>query len=114
MNFIKIGQGDFVKEITTEQLGKEDYILYIHTPFCGTYHMARTILSQIETVHQKDLFYEMNASLHPEFMQEIEIESVPCLLIKKENKIKEKVYVFHSVPNIYKYLLTYNPALIAI
>src|SRR5690625_5541254 len=84
MNFIKIGQGDFVKEITTEQLGKEDYILYIHTPFCGTCHMARTILSQIETVHQKDLFYEMNASLHPEFMQEIEIESVPCLLIKKE------------------------------
>src|SRR5690625_2955117 len=114
MNFIKIGQGDFVKEITTEQLGKEDYILYIHTPFCGTCHMARTILSQIETVHQKDLFYEMNASLHPVFMKEIEIISVPCLLIKKENKIKEKVYVFHSVPNIYKYLLTYNPALIAI
>lgn len=100
--------------MTSKQLRKEDYILYIHTPFCGTCHLARAMLTQIETVHQKELFYEINASLHPEFMQEIEVESVPCLLIKQENEIKEKVYVFHSIPNIYKYLLTYNPRLIEI
>src|SRR5690625_7651565 len=106
MNFIKIGQGDFVKEITTEQLGKEDYILYIHTPFCGTCHMARTILSQIETVHQKDLFYEMNASLHPEFMKVIVIESVSCFLIMKEYKINDKLYVLYFYSIIFNYLFT--------
>lgn len=99
-------------EITNERLTEESYLLYIHTPFCGTCHMAKSILDQIESAHRQDLFYEMNASLFPEFMQEIEVESVPCLLIKQNNEIKEKIYVFHSVPNIYHYLLKYTPELL--
>lgn len=71
--------------------------------------MARTILNQIESAYQDDVFYEMNASLFPTFMQEMKIESVPCLLIKVDGKIEEKVYVFHTVPNIYHYLLKYKP-----
>lgn len=98
-------------EITNEQLKEDSYFLYIHTPFCGTCHMARAILNQIERVHKQDVFYEMNASLFPEYMQQAEVESVPCLLIKENNEIKEKVYVFHSVPNIYHYLLAYKPTL---
>lgn len=94
--------------ITNERLTEENFFLYIHTPFCGTCHMARTILGQIESAHEQDIFYEMNASLFPEFMQDIKVESVPCLLIKQNNEIKEKIYVFHSVPNIYHYLLKYK------
>ena len=97
-----------MKTVTKEILNDENYFIYIHTPFCGTCHLAKAILAQIESAHQKDLFYEMNASLFPNFMQEMEIKSVPCLLIKKAGKIKEKVYVFHSVPNIYHYLLKYG------
>lgn len=51
----------------------------------------------------------MNASLYPEFMQQAQIESVPCLLIKQNHDIKEKVYAFKSVANIYEYLMKYNP-----
>lgn len=98
-----------MKTVTKEILHEENYFLYVHTPFCGTCHLAKTILTQIESVHEQDLFYEMNASLFPKFMQEMEIESVPCLLIKRNGEIKEKVYVFHSVPNIYYYLLKYEP-----
>lgn len=97
-----------METITNGILNQESYFLYIHTPFCGTCHMARTLLNQIESAHEQTIFYEMNASLFPTFMQEMEIESVPCLLIKVDGKIKEKVYVFHSVPNIYHYLLKYN------
>ncbi|HLQ98192.1 MAG TPA: thioredoxin family protein [Candidatus Dormibacteraeota bacterium] len=97
-----------MKTVTNELLNNEDYLLYIHTPFCGTCHLAKTILTQIESAHQQDLFYEMNASLFPDFMQEMEIKSVPCLLIKKAGEIKETIYVFHSVPNIYHYLLKYH------
>lgn len=99
--------------ITDETLTRDHYLLYIHTPFCGTCALARTMLDKIEAVHQADIFYEMNAALHPDFMQDNKIESVPCLLIKQDGEIKEKVYTFYSIPNIYSYLLTYKPELFA-
>ena len=100
-----------MKEIKQETLEEKDYLLYIYTPFCGTCHLARTMLEKIETIHQTDIFYEMNASVYPEFMQDEKIESVPCLLIKKNNQVREKIYAFHSIPNIYSYLLEYQPEL---
>lgn len=99
-------------EITDKQLREPTYFLFIHTPFCGTCHVAQQMLAKIESVHQKDVFYEMNASLFPEFMQEAEVESVPCLFIKKDGVIKEKVYAFHSIPNIYHYLMKYQPEMV--
>ncbi|WP_042142935.1 thioredoxin family protein [Paucisalibacillus sp. EB02] len=100
-----------MKEFIQETLDEKDILLYIYTPFCGTCHLARTMLEKIESVHQADIFYEMNASLFPEFMQENKIESVPCLLIKKDNQIHERIYAFHSIPNIYSYLIEYQPDL---
>lgn len=102
----------FLRELRVEELEeKENYLLYIYTPFCGTCHVARSFLEKIEQTHQQDIFYEMNASLYPQFMQEYKIESVPCLLIKNQHKIKEKIYTFHSVSNIYYYVFTYYPQL---
>ncbi len=101
-----------LQEITAEQLEqKSDYLLYIHTPFCGTCHVARSFLEKIEKTHQQDIFYEMNASLYPEFMQKYKVESVPCLFVMKDDKVKEKVYTFFSVANIYHYVWTYAPEL---
>ncbi|RDW18681.1 thioredoxin [Oceanobacillus arenosus] len=100
-----------MQEVTTKQLVQENYLLYIYTPFCGTCSVARSMLEKIESIHKQDIFYEMNASLHPEFMQELKIESVPCLLIKEGNEIKEKVYAFQSIANIYSLLLEYKPEL---
>ncbi|WP_343754316.1 thioredoxin family protein [Lentibacillus halophilus] len=92
----------------------DHYILYIYTPLCGTCALARSMLEKIESVHQEHIFYEMNASLHPEFMQGYKVESVPCLLFKQDNKVKEKVYAFHSIPNIYSYLMQYKPDLFSV
>ncbi|WP_033445588.1 thioredoxin domain-containing protein [Ornithinibacillus scapharcae] len=100
--------------MTQEQLSVKDYLLYIYTPFCGTCQVARTMLEKIESVHQKDIFYKMNASLYPEFMHEHKVESVPCLIIKKDNEMKEKIYAFRSIPNIYRYLLEYQPELFSV
>lgn len=102
-----------MQEITEEALNQDRLLLYIYTPFCGTCHVARSFLEKIESVHRQEIFYEMNASLFPEFMQENKIESVPCLMIKEGNEIKEKVYVFHSIGNIYSYLIDYKPELFA-
>lgn len=100
-----------MKEVTNDILNREDYLIYIHTPFCGTCHVANSMLRQIEAAHNLEFFYQMNASLYPKFMQKFQIESVPCLLIKSGNSIKEKIYTFHSVPHIYTYLIKYQPEL---
>lgn len=101
-----------LREITDKQLEQLDqFLLFIYTPFCGTCHVARSFLDKIEAVHQEEIFYEMNASFYPEFMQTFRIESVPCLLIKADGKIKEKVYTFYSVANIYRYVYEYRPDL---
>ncbi|WP_106496775.1 thioredoxin family protein [Lentibacillus sp. Marseille-P4043] len=100
-----------MQEITTEVLQQDHYLLFIHTPFCGTCALARTMLDKIESVHQESIFYHMNASFYPDFMQDNQIESVPCLLIKTDNEVQEKVYAFHSIANIYSYLMKYKPEL---
>ncbi|GGC81687.1 thioredoxin-like protein YusE [Thalassobacillus devorans] len=90
-----------VLELTTEK----DFIdsdrkamIFIHSPFCGTCRMARKMLDTIESLWQQHLFFELNASLHPGFMQENQVESVPCLLVVSKGRVKDKIYAFHSVP----------------
>lgn len=84
-------------------------MLYIHSPFCGTCHLAKSMVDKIEHIHGTPLFADMNASIHPAFMQQYEIESVPCLLIVDNHEVKEKVYTFHSVAHMYKKVHTYFP-----
>lgn len=97
-----------VQQITETELAElDDFLLYIYTPFCGTCHIAKAFLDKIEATHGETIFYEMNASLYPDFMQGYQVESVPCLLIKEAGEIKEKVYTFHSVANMYHYVYRY-------
>lgn len=98
-----------MQPFTTEIQEKESYLLYIYSPFCGTCQLARNILETIEDIHGGILFAEMNASIEPEFMQAHQIESVPCLLIVKDNEVQEKVYTFHSVAHMYTYVHSYFP-----
>ncbi|MFD1039663.1 thioredoxin family protein [Virgibacillus byunsanensis] len=100
-----------MQQITDQKKEKSNYLLYVYTPFCGTCSLAKSMLDKIESVHGENIFYEMNASLHPDFMQNNQVESVPCLLIKEDNQIKEKIYAFKSIPNIYSYLMKYKPEL---
>lgn len=101
-----------LQELTEELLQKDNYFLYIHTPFCGTCHLARTMLEQVEQKMEREIFYEMNASLYPNFMQEQQIESVPCLLIKVDGKIEEKIYAFRSVPFLLYHIDKYTERLV--
>ena len=90
-----------MKSITKEILvERENFILFIHTPFCGTCHVAQGMLNQIEKTLNESYFYDMNGSLFPEFLQDEKIKSVPCLLIKVDGQVKKKIYAFHSIANI--------------
>lgn len=97
-----------MQTINEDILQNDNLLLYIETPFCGTCHFAKQILGQVERVLKKSVFYEMNASFYPELMQELQIESVPCLLVKVDGEVKEKVYTFKSAQNILQYLAMHN------
>lgn len=104
-------QGELMKQITEEDLKKEKFLLYIYSPFCGTCSVARAMLEKIEAIHSTDIFFEMNASYYEGFLHEKQVESVPCLLIMDKNEVKEKIYTFYSIGNIYQYLYEYKPEL---
>ncbi len=101
-----------MKDFKRELLNEDNFLLFIYTPLCGTCNLARSMLYKIEMAHDQQLFYQMNASFYPEVMQQLKITSVPCLLIQTNGEIKEKIYAFHSVPNIYYYLLKHCPDLL--
>lgn len=98
-----------MQQITKEQLQDGNYLLFIFSPFCGTCHVARAMLEKIESIHQQTIFFEMNASYYADYLQEHKVESVPCLLIMEQGEVKEKVYAFRSIGNIYTYLYEYKP-----
>ncbi|MFD1066416.1 thioredoxin family protein [Oceanobacillus locisalsi] len=100
-----------MKHFNEANMNHHRLILYIYTPFCGTCSVARSMLENVERLHQEDIFTEMNASVHPAFMQDHQIESVPCLAFMEDGEIVEKVYTFHSTANIYQYLMKYKAEL---
>ncbi|MFC0523841.1 thioredoxin family protein [Pontibacillus salicampi] len=81
---------------------------FIYSPFCGTCHVARRMLDTLEAAKQHTLFNELNASYHPAFMGDFQIESVPCLLITKGTELQEKVYAFQSVPYLLEIVSRYK------
>ncbi|QDP41010.1 thioredoxin family protein [Radiobacillus deserti] len=93
---------------TEEQLQEGLLFLFIHTPFCGTCKVGRTMLVAIEQMWNDNLFYEMNAAIFPAYMQQNKIESVPCLLILKDGEIKDKIYAFRSVQYLYQQIFYYK------
>ena len=90
-------------------LGKKDYhILFVNSPMCGTCIVARKMLVGIEELLDRELFYELNALVNPTFMQQFQVESVPCLLIVKDGHVHEKIYAFRSMTYLMSVLAKYK------
>ncbi|MGP4073173.1 thioredoxin family protein [Piscibacillus sp. B03] len=82
---------------------KKDYhIIFVNSPFCGTCKVARRMLEYIEETLGKEIFYELNVTLAPNWVQEHEVTSVPCLMVFKKGDNLDRLYTFHSVPYLLK------------
>mgnify|MGYP001178158384 CR=1 FL=1 len=90
-----------------EELKKERSFIYISTPFCGTCQVAEKILQVVEKMMPKLELRTINANYFPKNMEKWQVESVPCLLVLEQGRIKEKVYAFHSVPFMYEFFKRY-------
>ncbi|WLR49372.1 thioredoxin family protein [Halobacillus litoralis] len=101
-----------MQEIKTTEVKKlfntpQRTLIFVHSPFCATCHLARQMLTTLEAVFNREVFMEMNASLHPEWMQHYKIKSVPCLLVTSGGEVEEKIYAFHSVSYMYEKVVNF-------
>ncbi|QXE03441.1 thioredoxin family protein [Terribacillus sp. DMT04] len=74
--------------------------IFVHTPFCGTCQLAEKMLQTVEAVMKTEYYHKLNASLFPDFMQQHQIESVPCLITFQDGQVKDKTYAFQSVQHM--------------
>ncbi|SFJ41587.1 Thioredoxin [Halobacillus dabanensis] len=93
-----------VSEVERTLRSQDTVLSFIHSPFCGTCHLARRMLQTLEAVVEQEVFLEWNASLHPSLMERYQIKSVPCLLVTKQGIVEKKIYAFHSVSHMYEEL----------
>lgn len=89
----------------TQQLqSKGMCAFYLYTPMCGTCDVASKMLKVIEDLLPDLPIGMANINYLGDFAMEMQVESVPCLIIANNGEIQEKVYAFQSVPYLYQML----------
>ena len=83
---------------------KQQTAFYIYTPMCGTCDVAKKILDVIEQLLPDLPLGMANINYLEGLAQDLQIESVPCLIISENGQLKEKIYAFKSVPFLYEIL----------
>jgi thioredoxin 1 len=80
------------------------FALFVHTPLCGTCLAARRMLSVATEIVPEVQLMSANINVMPDLAQKFQIESVPCLLIKRKNGSWTKQYRFPSVTDLVEIL----------
>jgi thioredoxin 1 len=93
------------KQLTIQKEGQ--MFLYLYTPMCGTCQVAKRMLTVIDELLPSINIHSANLNYFPNEAKELEIESVPCLLIYKDGIEMEKVYAFQSVGYLHDLLQQY-------
>lgn len=89
------------KQLIEEKLqARETFCLYLYTPMCGTCQVASKMLLIAKEVLPEIVFAKSDANYLRELAYQLEIESVPCLLLIEKGSITKKIYAFQSVPYI--------------
>ncbi|WEK55825.1 MAG: thioredoxin family protein [Candidatus Cohnella colombiensis] len=80
------------------------FAVFVHTPLCGTCAVAKRMLTVVEQMQVEIPIFTANLNVMPSMAQHFQIESVPCLLMKRRDGSWSKLYRFSSVPDIIAYL----------
>ena len=80
---------------------------YLYTPMCGTCAVASKMMDILEQLIPTLPLGKANLNFTGNLPFDLQIESVPCLIITKNGEITEKVYAFQSVPYLYELLKKY-------
>lgn len=101
-----------MKEISAEQLQSnlhlgDHAVIFWHTPLCGTCKLTKRMLEIVESMLPDVAIWEMNINRAPHLAQTWQIESVPCLVMMRNDKIEQRLYRTDSVQFLYHYIQTY-------
>jgi thioredoxin 1 len=77
---------------------------YLYTPFCGTCQVAGKMMDIVAELVKDVPMGKANLNFMEDLAIDYEIESVPCLIISENGEVREKIYAFQSVPNLYEKL----------
>lgn len=88
-------------------LTDEIKFLYLYTPLCGTCQVAGKMLSVVEELLPHHNWLKADLNFIPALAERYSIESVPCLLVIKNNELIKKIYAFQSVPFLYESLRSF-------
>ncbi|WP_066055381.1 thioredoxin family protein [Robertmurraya korlensis] len=83
---------------------EETKFLYLYTPLCGTCQVAGKMLSVVEQLLPQHNWLKADLNYVPTLAEQYSIESVPCLLVLRNNELVKKIYAFQSVPFLYESL----------
>ncbi|MDX8365963.1 thioredoxin family protein [Cytobacillus sp. IB215665] len=78
--------------------------VYFYTPLCGTCQLAERMLGVVKEIVPLIEFGKVDVNYVPDLAERYEIQSVPCLLIFKNNMVIKRIYAFQSVDVLYKHL----------
>ncbi|MEC1178946.1 thioredoxin family protein [Metasolibacillus meyeri] len=88
-----------------EQRNKQGMLaLYLYTPICGTCAIASKMMDVVEQLLPTTPIGKMNLNYSEKLAVDLQVESVPCLVIARDDDKIEKVYAFQSVLNLYEIL----------
>lgn len=76
------------------------FALFVHTPLCGTCLAVRRMLTVAMEIVPEVQMMSANINVMPDLAQKFQIESVPCLLVKRKNGSWTKQYRFPSVTEV--------------
>lgn len=88
------------KEWETKMESSDIAIYYLYTPLCGTCMVASKMMQVIHAMREDIPMGKADLNYIEDLAVDYKIESVPCLLIAKNGKIKEKIYAFQSIPHL--------------
>ena len=72
--------------------------IYMYTPLCGTCQLAGKMLDIANEVIPNLKLEKTNLNYAKELAEKYQVESVPCLILIKDDQVIDKIYAFHSVP----------------
>ncbi|GGH75244.1 thiol-disulfide isomerase/thioredoxin [Pullulanibacillus pueri] len=89
---------------------KGTHVLFFKTPFCGTCQLAEQLLTlTLETMNGKALpTFICRAEEWQAYIEEWQVESVPCLVFIKDGHVMQKLYAFESVTKLYELYKKYE------
>lgn len=77
---------------------------YLYTPMCGTCAVASKMMDVVEQLLPNVPLGKANLNYTEQLAYDLQIESVPCLVVSRDGQITEKIYAFQSVLNLYEIL----------